>query len=180
MGDYEIVEWNPVNLSPIALERDLNDLATLLVECVAQGAGVSFMHPLRLADARAFWEGNVLPAVSNRHTRAYFARQGERIVGSVLLHTKLPPNQPHRADVAKMLVLPECRRQGIGRALMRALIKAAKDEGKKLLTLDTNTSSNGKPLYESLGFIAIGEIPRFSLHPTGEYLEGATFMYKEI
>lgn len=180
MGNYEIVEWIPLDLASDALENDLADLTRLLVDCVAQGAGVSFMHPLPPDQARAFWEGNILPAVSSRHTRAFFARIDGHIVGTVLLQMKLPPNQPHRADVAKMLVLPECRRQGIGRALMHSLIEAAMQEGKKLLTLDTNTSSNGKPLYESLGFISIGEIPRFSLHPTGEYLEGATFMYKEI
>ena len=128
MPDYEIVEWEPVRLSPVALDQDLSDLATLLVECVSQGAGVSFMHPLPTADARSFWEGSILPAVLNRHTRAFFARSDGRIVGTVLLQMKLPPNQPHRADVAKMLVLPGYRRKGIARSLMHSLLDAAREE----------------------------------------------------
>ncbi len=136
--------------------------------------------PFSLEDARAFWTDAVLPGVRARRRHVLVARLDGRIVGTVQLDPAWAPNQPHRAEVLKLLVHPEARRRGIARALMVALEDVARAAGWSLLTLDTWTGQAGEHLYRSLGYIAVGAIPRFARGSTTPELEPTTIMYKEL
>ena len=92
----------------------------------------------------------------------------------------MPPNQPHRAEIAKMIVHPAARRLGLGRALMEAALDAAKSRGKTLVTLDTRTGDTAEPLYRSVGFEVAGVIPDFAWDPDGRAMHGTTYMYRRI
>jgi GNAT superfamily N-acetyltransferase len=178
--DVQIEEWQPDRLDPAALDHDVAMLSEVLRAVVYAGAGVSFFVPLSLEEARAFWVDKVLSGVRARTCRVVVARFHARIVGTVQLDFAWPPNQRHRAEVAKLLVHPDTRRRGIARALMTKLEAVARSEGRTLLTLDTVTGSSAEPLYRSLGYVTVGVIPRYaraSLTPT---LESTTIMYKEL
>ncbi|HWD37225.1 MAG TPA: GNAT family N-acetyltransferase [Fimbriimonas sp.] len=171
---FSIEEWRPGSSS------DLDQMAEVLLEAVHGGSSVSFVFPFSFEDARRFWSETVMPDVSNGGVRAYVARVDGQIVGTALLCLAMPPNQKHRASVAKMLVHPRARRQGIARALMVRVEQVAKEEGKTLLTLDTHSGSAAERLYESLGFVVMGVIPRFSKAVDSDELQDATFFYKEL
>ena len=168
--------WRPDETS---YEADVRSLAKLLHECVHAGAAVSFILPFSRAAAAAFWRDRVLPAVQAETSRVLVARLDERIVGTVQLDLATPPNQPHRGEIKKLLVHPALRRAGIARALMLAIENQARDDRRTLLTLDT-ASAAAERLYASLGYVRVGVIPRFSLHPESHELEGTTVMYKEL
>ena len=155
-------------------------LADVLHACVHAGASVSFILPFSIAEARAFWRDKVLPAVLAGTSRVFLAYSSGRIAGAVQLDMATPPNQPHRADVKKLLVHPDARRQGFARALMLALETAAREEGRTLLTLDTRTGDRAEPLYTSLGYLTAGVIPRYARAPEAPVFEGTTFMYKQL
>ena len=108
------------------------------------------------------------------------ARSRGRIVGTVQLDLAMPPNQRHRAEVAKLLVHPDARRRGIARALMVALEEVALSEGRTLLTLDTWTDGHAELLYRSLDYVTVGVIPRFARGSLTPELEPTTIMYKEL
>ena len=155
-------------------------LADILRSVVYDGAGVSFVAPFSLDEARAFWFDRVLPGVRAGTRHVMLAWEGDRILGTVQLELAWPPNQQHRADIAKLLVHPGARRRGLARALMLAVEALALAERRTLLTLDTWTGSHAESLYRSLGYIEVGVIPRFargSLTPT---LEPTTIMFKEL
>jgi GNAT superfamily N-acetyltransferase len=175
-----IEEWRPDLAAPAAIARDVDMLAGVLHAVVHGGAGVSFIVPFSLDDARAFWNGAVLPGVIGRRRRMLVARCDGRIVGTVQLDPAWAPNQPHRAEVLKLLVHPDARRRGIARALMVALEALARDNGWTLLTLDTWTGQAGEQLYRALGYTAVGSIPRFARGSTTPELEPATIMYKDL
>ena len=169
--------WNP---DPAGVTADLDMLGDILHACVHAGASVSFVLPFSHDDAKAFWEGQVLPAVYDGSRCVLLARQAGRIVGTVQLDLSTPPNQPHRADVKKLLVHPEARRLGIARSLMLAVEQKAHEAGRTLLTLDTVTDCPAELLYRSLGYIALGVLPRYALSHDSRALEAATFLYKEL
>jgi ribosomal protein S18 acetylase RimI-like enzyme len=180
LEEIRIENW-PADASRTAsVDAELNMLAEVLHAVVHGGAGVSFIVPFSLDDARAFWAGSVLPLVRAGTRRVVVARRGERIVGTVQLDLASPPNQQHRAEVLKLLVHPDARRRGIGRALMIAVEEIARSERRTLLTLDTVSESNGELLYRSLGFITVGVIPRYARSSLTPELEAATIMYKEL
>ena len=160
-----------------ARER-IGELATILVECVNGGAGVSFMAPLARETADAFWRG-VADGVAANDRLLVVAESEGRIVGTVQVVFAWPPNQPHRADIAKMLVHPDARRRGIGAQLMRSAEEAALAAGKTLLVLDTVTGSDAERLYARLGWVRVGEVPRFALMPDGTEC-GTTFFYRDL
>lgn len=162
--------------------RDLDalqaqNLAELLIDCVEGGASVSFMLPLSMARALAFWQG--VGAGVARGERALFVAEDESgIVGTVQLVLEQPENQPHRADLSKMLVRRSARRRGLGEALMRAAESAARECGKSLLVLDT-ASADAERLYARLGWQRCGSVPGFALLPHGG-LCATTFFYREL
>lgn len=169
-------------LGAAAAERELPALARVLAACVAGGASVNFVLPFSAADAEAWWRGAALPAVARGTRRLLVARTapGGEPVGTAQLDIGTPPNQRHRADVTKVLVAPEARRRGVGRALMVALERLAREEGRGLLVLDTVEGSDAERLYRALGYARAGVVPRFARSPDGSRLEGTVFMYKEL
>jgi GNAT superfamily N-acetyltransferase len=155
-------------------------LADVLHAVVHAGAGVSFIVPFSMEDARAFWRDRILPSVRARTCHVVVAWLHRRIVGTVQLDLATPPNQPHRADVAKMLVHPSARRRGIARQMMIALEAIARREKRTLLTLDTVTGGPAESLYKSLGFIEVGVIPRYARTSLSTGMDDTTILYKEL
>ena len=172
-----IDEWRP---DAADVDADLDALAEILHAAVHGGAGVSFVVPFALDEARRFWRDRVLPGVRDRSRRVLVARIEGRIVGTVQLDLPWPPNQPYRADVGKMLVHPSARRRGIARRLMLALEELARGEGRTLLMLDTVTGSHAEALYRSLGYTVYGVVPGFALGSLTNAPEDCTFMYKAL
>jgi GNAT superfamily N-acetyltransferase len=157
---------------------EIEALSSLLVECVEGGASISFMLPLPRPKAAAFWQ-RVAEDVRRGDRLLLVAEDAEGICGTVQLITALPENQPHRADLAKMLVAPRARRRGLGAALMRAAENAAREAGKTLLVLDAVTGDDGARLYERLGWVKVGDIPNFALYPDGRPC-GTTYYYRDL
>ena len=158
----EALEIAPLGPDPATVAM----LADLMVETVAAGGSVSFMHPLAEEKARAFWERSL--AAADRGERVVLgALIDGRIVGTVTLLLDLPPNQPHRAEIAKMMTLPSFRGRGIATALMAQAEALAVERGRTLLVLDTATEDGASRLYERVGFTFAGEIPDFALKPHG-------------
>jgi GNAT superfamily N-acetyltransferase len=154
-------------------------LAEVLVDCVEGGASVSFMGPLARDKALAFWR-RVASGVQAGERVLLVAEDARRqVVGTVQLLLDLPENQPHRADVAKMLVLRSARRQGVARALLEALDREALREGRKVLVLDTVTGGDAERVYERAGWQRVGSIPRYALMPDGAFC-ATTFFYKQL
>lgn len=162
------------------VEAHLAELGALLADCVHAGASINFVLPFDEADGEAFWRTKVVPAVRAGGRAVLVARRGARIVGSVQLGTDTPPNQPHRAEVTKLMVHPDMRRCGIARALMAELEILAIDLGRSLITLDTRTGDHAEPLYASLGYATVGVIPGYCIDPKGERLDSTTIMYKNL
>lgn len=179
-ADTQIASWHPDAAGAAALARDIDMLADVLHAVVHDGAGVSFVVPFSFDEARAFWAEKVLPAVRAGTRRVLVARWDDRIVGTVQIDLAMPPNQPHRAEVLKLLVHPLARRRGIARQLMHLIEAAASAEGRTLLTLDTWTGRHAEALYQSLGYVTVGVIPRFARGSLTPELEPATIMYKEL
>ena len=159
-------------------EADVHALADVLIDCVEGGASVSFMLPLSRDRALSFWR-KVAQGVAGNERILLVAVDALGIVGTVQLIIDQPDNQPHRADLAKMLVHRRGRRQGIGAALMQAAESAARDAGKTLLVLDTVTDSPAARIYERLGWSRVGDIPNYALMPTGEPC-GTTYYYRDL
>lgn len=169
--------WRP---DPPSLADDIAMLGGVLHACVHAGASVSFVLPFSHGDASAFWSDKVLPAVRAGLCCVLVARSEERIVGTVQLDLATPPNQPHRAEVRKLLVHPDARRRGIARALMIAIEEHARGARRTLLTLDTTTGGFAEPLYLSMSYVPVGVIPRYSRRTDSYELDGTTVMYKEL
>lgn len=160
------------------IQANIESLAQILSDCVADGASISFMSGFSVQDAREYWN-QIASKSSTGELIVFGALIDENMVGTATLITKTPPNQPHRADVAKVLVSPKFQRRGIARTLMLEVEKKALEIGKDLLVLDTLTGSGAESLYASLGWKRVGEIPRFALTPDGE--EKATMVfYKDL
>ncbi|MCB1510302.1 MAG: GNAT family N-acetyltransferase [Hyphomicrobiaceae bacterium] len=153
-------------------------LADVLVDCVDGGASVSFMAPLTKQRATAFWLG-LAPDVETGERIVLAARDHDGIVGTVQVILAQPENQPHRADIAKMLVHRRARRQGLGARLMQAAEDAARDAGKSVLVLDTVTDGDADRLYTRLGWTVAGTIPDYALWPHGG-LTPTTIFYKRL
>ncbi|MFN0147828.1 MAG: GNAT family N-acetyltransferase [Dehalococcoidia bacterium] len=157
---------------PGALDA-LPALADILCDCVDGGASVGFLSPLTTARAEAFW-GGVATAVARGDKALFAARDGAVIQGTVQLGLALPENQPHRADVAKLLVHRRARRRGIAEALMFAAEREAVAEGRTILTLDT-ASADAERLYQRLGWTLTGIIPGYALNPDGSLCDTAVY-----
>jgi GNAT superfamily N-acetyltransferase len=155
-------------------EAQIDELASVLIDCVEGGASVSFMHPLTRDRAVAFWR-HVAQGVAAGERALLVAEDGQGVCGTVQLVLHQPENQPHRADLAKMLVHRRTRRQGLGAALMRAAETTARECGKTLLVLDTVTGGEAERLYQRLGWERVGVIPGYALMPQGELCDTTVF-----
>ena len=158
-------------------DRYLEGLADVLIDCVDGGASVSFMHPLPRAKALEFWRG-VADGVAHGERALLVAEDGGGVIGTVQLILQQPENQPHRADLSKMLVHRRARRRGVGAALLRAAEVAARECEKSLLVLDT-ASDDAERLYARLGWQRSGVIPGYALLPHGGLCD-TTFYYRML
>lgn len=158
--------------------RQVDALAEILIDCTDGDAGVGFLHPLAPARARAFWS-RVADGVAAGTRVLLVAEDPTGIVGTVQLVLEMPENQPHRADLAKMLVHPRARRRGVGAALLAAAEETARELRRTLLVLDTNEGSAAERLYARLGWERVGSIPDYSLQPRGG-LRATTVFYKRL
>lgn len=152
-------------------------LADVLLDAVQSGAGVSFMADLTRDGAEAWWRGVFADATPR--TVILAARDDTGVAGTVQLQPAWPPNQPHRADVAKLMVHRRARGSGIARALMLELERQAREQQFKLLLLDTCKGSSAEKLYASMGWERVGEVPRFAYNPDGSMCD-TVFFYKEL
>src|SRR5437870_10432542 len=159
-------------------DATVDALADVLTDCVDGGASVSFMHPLTRERAAAFWR-RVANAVAAGERALLVAEDALGLCGTVQLVLDQPENQPHRADLSKMLVHRRVRRQGLGAALMRAAEATARDCGKTLLVLDAVTGGDAARLYERLGWERVGDIPGYALMPRGS-LCSTTVFYRNL
>ena len=154
-------------------------LADVLIDCVEGGASVSFMAPLSQDKARAFWRG-VADGVARGERALLIAEDAAGAIhGTVQLVLAQPENQPHRADVAKMLVHRRARRQGLAQRLMAAIEDEARAEGKTVLVLDTVTGGDAERLYARAGWQRVGVVPNYALMPDGAFC-GTTFFCKQL
>jgi GNAT superfamily N-acetyltransferase len=158
-------------------DAQVQGLAELLIDCVDGGASVSFMHPLPMSKAQAFWR-RVADGVAAGERALLIAEDAHGIVGTVQLVLDQPENQPHRADVSKMLVHRRARRHGIGAALMQAAEQIARECGRTLLVLDTASDDAGR-LYARMGWQRCGTVPGYALLPGGGLCD-TTYFYREL
>jgi ribosomal protein S18 acetylase RimI-like enzyme len=151
-------------LGPTELRAQLDGLAAVLFDCVAGGASVSYLAPFSHEEARAAFEAVAVEVEQGRRLLlAAFAN--EELVGTVQVVLAMPPNQPHRAEIAKLLVHRSARRRGIAQLLMEQAEREARAEGKTLLVLDAVTGDSAERLYQRLGWTKVGVIPGYALYP---------------
>jgi GNAT superfamily N-acetyltransferase len=167
-------------LDPDEAHARIPALADVLLDCVDGGASVSFMAPLSRDTAQSFWRAVAEGVAAGRRALLIAEDPATRQVqGTVQLILDQPENQPHRADIAKMLVHRRARRQGVGGALMRAAEATARAAGKTLLVLDTATGSDAERLYQREGWTRVGIIPNYALWPDGRPC-ATTYYYKVV
>lgn len=166
--DYHVNE-----VSEISGEQ-LKALARLLIDVVEEGASIGFLPPLSEQDAMDYWS-----EISQEDVILWIVEWRGKTVGSVQLHLCSRPNGNHRAEIAKLIVHPQARRQGIGRLLMTAVEKRAREENRSLLVLDTRAGDPSNLLYESLDYIEAGRIPQYARSADGE-LHATVYYYKQL
>ena len=152
----------------------LGALADVLLDCVEGGASVSFMASLSKADAESFFE-KVVDGVQRGDRILLAAFIDSTLVGTVQILTAMPPNQPHRADVAKLLVVRSARGQGVGARLMEHAEEAGRGAGKTLLVLDTASGGSAERLYQRMGWTRAGVIPKYAMYPDGTWCDTVIF-----
>ena len=177
MPSETLTQSLPVRRLHAVTEAELRQLADVLCDCVTGNASVSFMQPFSMDRAIAFWRG-VSEGVARGERVLLVADDEMGIVGTVQLVLAQPENQPHRADLVKLLVHRRARRRGVAALLMQAAEQAAKDCGKTLLVLDT-ASAEAERVYERQGWQRVGVIPNYALLPDGA-LCGTTYFYREL
>lgn len=153
-------------------------LCELLIDTVAAGGSVSFMHPLPYSQADHFWAGSLAAAARGERV-VLGVWEGERLQATVTLLLDFPPNQPHRAEIAKMMTHPRARGQGLASALLEQAEALAGQHGRTHLMLDTASDGGAAGLYERMGYHLAGEIPDFALKPHGG-LTGTLFFWKKL
>ena len=161
-----------------ALREQLDALAGVLHDCVAGGASVGYMAPFTLADARAAFRGFAAEVEAGRRVLLAAFADGE-VVGTVQVIGATMPTQPHRGEIAMMLVHRSARRRGIARRLMAHAEAEARAEGKTLLVLDAVTDGDAARLYARLGWTEVGVVPNFALYPDGRFCD-TTYFWKAV
>lgn len=165
-------------LEPPELHEQLDALAAVLHDCVAGGASVGYMEPFSQEDARAAFAGFAAEAEQGRRLILAAFADGE-LVGTVQVILALPPNQPHRGEIAKLLVHRSARRRGIAELLMAGAEAEARAAGKTLLVLDAVTQDAAARLYRRMGWTEVGVVPGFALYPDGRPCD-TTYFWKTI
>jgi ribosomal protein S18 acetylase RimI-like enzyme len=171
-----MIELRTLNAQKV--KAHIPDLSTLLIDCLRGGASVSFMAGISNRQATEFFE-DVSESVRRNERILVAAFIGGALVGTVQVLTSMPENQPHRAEVAKLLVSSAARDQGVRTALMRHAEELSRVAGKTLLVLDTATGSDAERLYQRTGWTRVGVIPNYSLLPNGVFC-GTTIFWKEL
>jgi ribosomal protein S18 acetylase RimI-like enzyme len=168
-----------IRIAPLSASPSVTPvLSEILIEVVAHGGSVSFMHPLSVQAATDFWQASL--ASAGRGERVVLgAYDGEELVGTVTLLLDLPPNQPHRAEIAKMMTRLSHRHRGIATALLRTAEQMAIARGRSLLVLDTAVEDGASKLYEAVGFTLAGIIPDYAFKPHGG-LTGTMIYWKRL
>lgn len=162
-----------------SVERgDVEQLADVILDCVRGGASIGFLDSFTREQAVVFWE-RVSKAVRERRRAILIAEDDRGICGTVQLVLDMADNQPHRADLVKMMVHSRARRKGLGEALMRGAEAMAVEEGRTLLVLDAVTGGDAARLYERLGWVRAGDVPNFAVFPDGRPC-GTTFFYRDL
>lgn len=161
-------------LSAAEARHSLDALGQVLADCVEGGASVSFMAPFPTSAAAAFFE-KLLPDIERGDRILLAAYNGSKLVGTVQIVTATPPNQPHRGDIAKLLVTRSARGQGVAALLMKSAEEFAREAGKSLLVLDTVTGGDAERLYQRLGWTKVGVIPNYALFPDGRFCDTTVF-----
>ena len=156
----------------------IDQLSNVLIDCVEGGASISFMLPMTREKAERFWRGVADGVANNERVLLVAQNEQSEIIGSVQVVLAQPENQPHRADISKMIVHRSARKQGIAAALMETAEAEALREGKTVLVLDT-ASDDAERVYRKLGWQECGVIPDYALLPGGE-LCATTYFYKRI
>lgn len=169
MGDHSDVK---IRAATVLTSGQIEQLAALLIDVVAEGASVGFLPPLDPAEARAYWAGVIRPG-----NVLLVAEQMGTIVGTAQLELAMRANGRHRAEVNKVLVRPDRRRRGIGRRLMEAVEEAARREGRTLVHLDTREGDGSNDLYRQLGYVEAGRIPSWARSASGA-LDATVIYYK--
>jgi GNAT superfamily N-acetyltransferase len=176
MADPDQIEIR--RLGPAELPAQLDALADVLADCVAGGASIGFMAPFPRTEARTVVEGMAAEVEQgNRLLLAAFA--GDRLVGTVQVVLALPPNQPHRGEITKLLVHRSARKRGVAEQLMVRADTEARAEGKTLLVLDAVTGGDAERLYTRLGWTKVGVVPDFALFPDGRFCD-TTYFFKSL
>lgn len=157
--------------------RELEDLIGVLTDCVDGGASVNFMHPMTREKAESFWH-KVAESLARGERALIVAEDSTGIIGTAQAVWATPENQPHRADIAKMLVHRRARKSGVGAAVLAAAEDAARAAGRTLLVLDT-ASAEAERLYERGGWSRVGAIPKYALLPDGPFV-ASVFFYKDL
>lgn len=166
--------------SPKDLEANLAGLTEILHASVMAGASINFILPYEEADAARFWTDKVLPGLKAGKLVMLVAWADGRIAGTVQLDYDTPPNQPHRAEIRKLMVHPGFRNRGLARALMAKIEAIAASLGRSLITLDTRTGDKAEPLYASLGYVTFGIVPGYARDVFEERWDDCSFMYKRL
>lgn len=161
-------------LSASEASRYLRELAGILVDCVEGGASVSFLSPFTQTEGEEFFRKVIREVEVNERILLGAFLEG-KLAGTVQVQLALPPNQPHRANISKLLVLRSVRRSGLGAALMRRAEECARGAGKTLLVLDTVSGGAAEKLYERLGWVRAGVIPNYALFPDGSFCDAVIF-----
>jgi GNAT superfamily N-acetyltransferase len=172
---------NSTRIDPLprpVTDPDIHALAKLHIDAVESGAAVSFVLPFPIDQAEAWWR----TSLTALHPRAVclVARDSQGIAGTVQLQPAWAPNQPHRAEVAKLMVHRRCRGRGLGAQLMHAIERSARDAGFSLLTLDAKRGGVAEGLYRKLGWVCAGTIPNYACDPDGKALHDTVIFYKEL
>jgi ribosomal protein S18 acetylase RimI-like enzyme len=155
-------------------------LARLLHASVMAGGSINFILPFEIADAARFWTAKVRPGLQGGKLVMLVARVDGEVAGTVQLDCDTPPNQPHRAELRKLIVHPRYRNRGIARRLMAEIEAIAAERGRSLITLDTRRGDKAEPLYVSMGYVTVGVVPGYSRDVFSDRFDDCTFMYKRL
>jgi ribosomal protein S18 acetylase RimI-like enzyme len=164
-------------LTPPVSDDDIRDLALLLVDATNAGASIGFLNSLTLESAQKWWRESM--AKAGERAIVLVTRDADGIVGTVQLRPAQMPNQPHRGDIAKLLVHRRARGRGLGRMLMQEIERRARSAGFTLLVLDTKRGDAAESLYRNAGWIEVGVIPEYALNPDGTLCDTVVF-YKDL